>query len=70
MGVGVEGEGVAEGGHGCPGGGDVGHEVVVGGAGEEGLVAMALGVIAAVLFDVVCVRGAELGIDGRDDDDL
>ena len=70
VGVWVDGQGVAEGGHGGPGGRHVRHEVVVRGAGEEGLVAMALGVVAAVLFDVVGVRGAELGIDGRDDDDL
>lgn len=70
MGVWVEGQGVAESGHGGPGGWHVGHEIVVCGAGEEGLVAMALGVVTAILFDVVCVRGTKLGIDGRDDDDL
>lgn len=58
LGVGVQGQGVSEGRDGGPGGGDVGHEVVVFGAGEEGLVAMALGVVAAVFFDVVRVRGA------------
>lgn len=69
MGVRVEGQGVAEGGNRGPGGWDVGHEVVVGGAGEEGLVAMALGIVATVLFDVVCVRGAELGVYGCDNHD-
>jgi hypothetical protein len=59
MGVGVLCQRVAEGRHCCPRGRNVGHEVVVVCAGEEGIVAMALGVVAAVLFDVVRVRGAE-----------
>ena len=61
---------MAESGHGGPGRWDVGHEVVVGGAGEEGLVAMTLGIVAAVFLDVVRVRSAELGVYGRDEDDL
>lgn len=48
---------------------DIGHQVVVGGAWEEGLIAMALGIVATVLFDVVGVGGAEGGVDWSDDYD-
>lgn len=69
VGVWVESQSVAESGYCGPGLRDVGHEVVVGGAGEEGLIAVALGIVAAVVFDIVCVRGAECRVYGCDDDD-
>ena len=59
---------MAEGRHCCPRWWDIGHEVVVGSAWEEGLIAVALRIVAAVFLDVVRVRSAELRIYGRDDD--
>lgn len=69
MGVWVEGQSVAESGHRSPGLRNVGHQVVIGSTGEEGLVTVALGIVAAVVLDIVCVRGAKLGVYGCDDDD-
>lgn len=69
VGVWVEGQSVAESGYGGPGLRNVGHEVVVGGAGKERFIAMTLGVVAAVVFDVVGVRGAEFRVYRCDDYD-
>lgn len=59
----VESESVSQSGYGSPRVRDVGHKIVVGGAGEECLIAMTLSIIAAVLFEIVCVGRAEGGID-------
>ena len=64
----VQRHGVAQRGDRGPRRGRVRHEVVVGGVGEEGRVAVAVGVVEPVLFDVVDVRGAEGGVEGCDDD--
>ena len=55
MGVRVFSQRMAESWYCSPRGWDIGHEVVVVCAWEERFVTMALGVVAAVLFDVVRV---------------